>query len=214
MSGVIIHGMAARGMRKNSPAFYRAFQAMHQRCKQTKGEIYERYMARGITVCERWSTFIPFMEDMWPTWKHGLSLDRIDNSKGYSPANCRWATLKEQNANRRGLHKLTFKGETLTITEWCKKLSLGYACVLIRILQEVHGHILEHRVQFAGQFPVTKHRRNRTVNSRRILSPRITEPLDEWSEQIPMFGTIQGNGNGDNRFHGMTLIRAVPGDSS
>jgi len=114
---------------------YRAFQAMHQRCKQTSGSVHKNYMARGITVCEQWKTFEGFKKDMGTSWRRGLSLDRIDNDKGYSPENCRWATSHQQNSNRRGLHKLTFRGQTLTLTEWSRKLGLGYGCMLLRIKQ-------------------------------------------------------------------------------
>ena len=125
------HGFARKGPQIHP--LYRAFQAMRQRCKQTSGEVYERYAARGITVDPRWTTFEEFYKDMGPSWKRGLSLGRIDNDKGYSPENCRWETAHQQNANRRGLHKLTFRGETLTLMDWSRKLGLGYACMLLRI---------------------------------------------------------------------------------
>lgn len=77
---------------------YRSWGAMRDRCSNPKCPDYERYGARGLTVCERWQSFETFLADMGER-PRGHTIDRIDGSKGYEPGNCRWATAVEQTLN-------------------------------------------------------------------------------------------------------------------
>lgn len=73
---------------------------MRARCRDPNAINYHRYGGRGITVCDRWHSFSAFLEDMGrkPTPAH--TIDRVNNDGNYEPGNCRWATAKEQIANR------------------------------------------------------------------------------------------------------------------
>ena len=80
----------------------RAWQTMRLRCTVPTNPRYADYGGRGIKVCERWlSSPQAFIDDMGPKPSPKHELDRIDNDRGYEPGNCRWATRKENDRNRR-----------------------------------------------------------------------------------------------------------------
>lgn len=86
-------------------AEYSVWRSMRQRCNTQSHPAYSNYGGRGINVCVAWDSFAAFARDMGPR-PTGYSLERVDNSLGYFPANCVWATHKEQGRNRR-TNKLT-----------------------------------------------------------------------------------------------------------
>ena len=78
---------------------YKAWYNMIDRCTNPNCKDYHYYGGKGVSVCQRWMSFENFYDDMG-TSPDGKELDRIENTKGYEPYNCRWATRSEQNANR------------------------------------------------------------------------------------------------------------------
>ena len=100
---------------------YKSWRSMLDRCLNPNDKSWSDYGGRGITVCDEWKeSFESFFADMGlkPGPKH--SIERCDNSKGYSKGNCRWATSKEQNRNRRSNTFVEMDGKRLTIVEWCE----------------------------------------------------------------------------------------------
>lgn len=105
---------------------------MRYRCSAATSPDFPRYGGRGITVDPRWDDFEVFLENMGKR-PNGATLDRIDNEGPYSPENCRWATGREQQRNRRQNRRITIDGETLTLIEWCERTGIGYSTARERI---------------------------------------------------------------------------------
>lgn len=111
---------------------YSSWQAMKTRCYNKNHLHYGDYGGRGIKVCERWKSSFPnFIQDMGPK-PDGYSLDRIDTNGDYCPENCRWVSWQKQQNNKRNNRKLTFSGETHTITEWADIIGIKRSAIYMR----------------------------------------------------------------------------------
>lgn len=117
--------------RSKSPT-YLSWSAMMQRCYNQRNNRYARYGGCGIEVCERWHDFKEFLADMGER-PVGMTIDRIDNSKGYSPENCRWATTPEQRANCGDSLWMSYKGEMRTLKSLSEEFGIGYFTLYRRI---------------------------------------------------------------------------------
>ena len=92
---------------------------MKRRCLKSDDYAHKNYGGRGISVCSEWQKFEPFCEwAMANGYADNLTLDREDVNGNYEPSNCRWVTMKEQQNNKRNNVKLTYDGETHTLSEW------------------------------------------------------------------------------------------------
>ena len=107
---------------------YAVWKSMKKRCTAPTSDSYRNYGARGITVCDRWAgRFLDFLEDMGHP-PPGMSIDRIDNSRGYEPGNCRWATRAEQACNRRANRVAWLPGvdQPMSVPEAAMRLGITY----------------------------------------------------------------------------------------
>lgn len=108
----------------------------------------------NIAVDSAWQSFEVFLADMGER-PVGMTLDRKDNSKGYSKGNCRWATKQEQIVNRTNTKYLTFAGETLTLAEWARRIGISYGSLTARIR---NGWTVERALSTQDQSRIRKHR--------------------------------------------------------
>lgn len=98
---------------------YTIWNDMKQRCTDETVKCYKNYGGRGITLCDEWQSFEPFMEwSLANGYSDELTLDRIDNNDGYYPGNCRYIDYHTQCTNKRTNRYVTYNGETRTVTEW------------------------------------------------------------------------------------------------
>ncbi len=112
---------------------YRRWGSMIQRCENPNDDSYENYGGRGISVCNRWFVFENFFADMGEIPGPKFTIDRINNDGNYEPSNCRWATRKQQNRNRRSNRFLTVDGQTKTLIEWSEISGLSHSSILGRL---------------------------------------------------------------------------------
>ncbi len=109
---------------------------MRQRCLNTRCRDYRHYGGRGITVCPRWDIYSNFLLDMGEA-PQGKTLERIENSEGYTPGNCRWATRAEQSRNKRSNLLIKFDGQTKLLVEWAEHFNVPAG--RIRSMMERHS---------------------------------------------------------------------------
>jgi hypothetical protein len=114
---------------KGTP-IYQVWHGMKQRCLNPSAKGYKYWGGRGITICPSWvNSFSTFFADMSEGYASGLSLDRKDNSLGYCKSNCRWATITEQNNNRRSVVLV----DGLSIAQTAKKLGAKESTIAYRV---------------------------------------------------------------------------------
>lgn len=104
---------------------YRVWDAMVRRCHNSRHRAFSSYGGRGVIVCHEWRDYRGFMA--WAQdsgYQEGLTIDRIDNDGNYEPSNCRWATRKEQQNNRRCCVYIEHDGQRLTLTQWSELLGI------------------------------------------------------------------------------------------
>jgi hypothetical protein len=115
---------------------YGVWLGMKNRCQNNDGgRTWQDYGGRGITVCERWQTFINFLEDMGPRPSKDHTLERKDNSLGYFPGNVIWLPKSQQGQNTRLNHNITVDGVTKCIAQWAREKGIHPSTISKRLYQ-------------------------------------------------------------------------------
>ena len=119
---------------------YKVWRGIKLRCHVKSNPSYDRYGGSGIFVCPEWKNdFARFFQDMGPRPAPGMSIDRIDGKKGYSPDNCRWATIKQQANNRSNNVFVDTPWGKLTVAIAAEKAGIPYSLFLARVRQGENG---------------------------------------------------------------------------
>ena len=118
----------------NDKRLRKIWASMHERCEYKKHMHYASYGGNGIAVCSEWKEYLPFAKWAFSNgYEDNLTLDRIDNGKGYSPDNCRWVSYKAQANNKSSNVRLEYRGVTKTIAEWADTIGMNYTTLKERL---------------------------------------------------------------------------------
>lgn len=110
---------------------------MKRRCYNPRSVGYKDYGGRGVVVCDRWKSppdgYSNFIADMGYRPSENHSIDRIDNSGNYEPANCRWVLRAEQANNKRSSRMIEAFGESLTAAQWSRRFGVHGTAIVSRL---------------------------------------------------------------------------------
>ncbi len=127
---------------KTQNRLYWVWSDIKTRCYNKNSVRYKDYGGRGIKICDEWLDFQNFYEwamtngykeEMLPSGRNRLTIDRIDVNGNYCPENCRWVTQKEQTNNTRVNHYLEFNGKKQTLSEWGEEVGISVSTLAQRI---------------------------------------------------------------------------------
>lgn len=147
------HGLARGGMPRTRE--YRSWAGAKARCFQSNNPKFPQYGGRGITMCPEWRDSFPaFLRDMREC-PAGLTLDRIDVNGHYEPSNCRWATVQQQNHNRRKALRIVCRGAQMNLDEASAAVGLSYGQLLVAVkklpgatAEDIASRVRRRRVRY------------------------------------------------------------------
>lgn len=165
---------------------YETWSNMKNRVRPSNSN-HKRYFDRGITVCDEWQKFEPFMN--WALkngYSDDLTIDRIDNDKGYCPENCRFVDRVVQCNNKGNNHIVDFRCEKLTIAELSRRYDLSYGLIKHRIYRGISGEDLIKRPRKNERFVTVFGKRVRLFEASRITGLSIGAIINRDKKGIPL----------------------------
>lgn len=167
------HGARSDNATPSDVRLYNVWNSIIERTTNPKSRVWNAYGGRGITICDEWrNSFESFKE--WAEkngYKDELTIDRINNDMGYTPENCRWATYKQQNNNRRSNVNITIDEETHTLAEWSEISGINRWTITDRLKKNPN---ISKEELFA---PPVRHNRF----EQKIEIDGETKTIEEWS---------------------------------
>jgi len=181
---------------------------MKRRCYDTNNTNYSYYGGRGITICDEWNDrklvppgiggrcskgYLAFKK--WALengYQDNLTIDRIDPNGNYEPSNCRWVTMKVQSNNLRNNIRLTYKGRTQTIHEWCDELNLNFDRI-------------RNRICYMGWTVEEAFETKENINCHYLTFNGKTQSINEWGKELG----IKPNTISTRLKYGWTVERAL-----
>jgi hypothetical protein len=142
--------------------FWRIWKGMKSRATNPEDKDYPKYGGAGRGLSKDWQSFEGFYRDMFRLYADGLTLERIDNTAGYSKQNCRWAPNMEQQANKRSNRRVWFQGRDMHLAEFCRLTGVGRCAVTTRLNR---GMSAEEALRDYWASPYPKHRQPRTFTT-------------------------------------------------
>src|SRR5690606_5539083 len=163
--------------RKNK-RLYNIWLNMRQRCSNPNVESFKNYGERGIAVCSEWDDYESFYR--WSLnngYRDDLTIDRIDNSRGYTPSNCRWVDYEVQMNNTTKNVRVEIDGVERTLSEHAKDYGINYYTLYHRYETGLRGKKLVE--------PLKKQLIMIDIDG-------VSKPLKTWSKEFNLsYATVQ-----------------------
>ncbi|MBT2657451.1 hypothetical protein J7E81_19825 [Bacillus sp. ISL-18] len=177
------HGQAGKRL-------YKIWQGMIQRCTNKNHTQWHDYGGRGIRICTEWLTFEPFYRwSMENGYEDHLTIDRIENNKGYNPLNCRWADMFVQAKNKRSNTYFYYKGEQLILADISRKYGVPMSALSTRIYQ------FKWSIEKAVETPVKDKKKFNHDKRKKVLATNLETGEKIIFESIKEAGEITGAGH-------------------
>ena len=158
---------------------YNIWNGMKARCYNNKYKAYKDYGARGITICDRWLDINNFIEDVYPSYQEGLTLDRLDVDGNYEPDNCGWATKETQQRNTRDMQVNNTSG--YRGVSWYKRQQMWVAQIKVSAKQ-IHLGYHQTALEAAKAYETYVRLNNLEHNFTPVLTEEEIEELEKKKE--------------------------------